>query len=266
MHVCTAVSKGELARARLLADSLAHYQPDARFIALVVDDVASATGDEPYETLRPELLGVEGLEPLYRACGPGTLGLALRPWLLSHLRERTGDSPVVWMRPDARAFAPLDELAGLCEAHGVVATPGAERLIAIGDGQPVRELLRDWTRRVIDGLARLDGELDSLVLARELARLRDAFPANGDVGPALRQPPDELLDDAELLTGPGWAADAGVLAAAAAGDKRRRQRPCRRRDAAADRCRGAVEQRRRDRGRARRALRRRARAPRPFEA
>jgi glycosyltransferase involved in cell wall biosynthesis len=212
MHVCTAVTKGDLARARLLADSLAHHQPDARFIALVVDDVASATGDEPYETLRPELLGVEGLEPLYRACGPKTLGLALRPWLLSHLRERADDSPVVWVRPDARAFAPLDELAVLCEAHGVVATPGAERLIAIGDGPPVRDQLRDWTRHVIDGLARLDGELDPLVLARELARLRDAFPANGDVGPALRRPPDALLDDAELLTGPGWAADARVLA------------------------------------------------------
>ena len=212
MHVCTAVPKGELARARLLADSLAHHQPDARFIALVVDDVASATGDEPYETLRPELLGVEGLEPLYRVCGPKTLGLALRPWLLSYLRERAGDSPVVWVRPDACAFASLDELAVLCEAHGVVATPGAERLIAIGDAPPVHGKLRDWTRRVIEGLARLDGELDSLVLARELARLRDAFPANGDVGPALRRPPDALLDDAELLTGPGWSADAGVLA------------------------------------------------------
>lgn len=213
MHVCTAVAKGELARARLLADSLARHQPDARFAALVVDDVAAATGDEHYETLRPEQLGVEGLEQLYRGSGPRTLGLALRPWLLSHLLDRGGDAPVVWLSPGTRVFAPIDELAGLCEPGGVVASPGAERVLALADGPAARGLLRDWTRQVIDGVGRFDGELETLVLSRELERLRDAT-LNGDVGSALRDAPAAALERGRLLEGPGWAADAEMLASA----------------------------------------------------
>src|SRR5215211_3124892 len=212
MHVCTAVAKADLARARLLAESLAHHQLGARFKALVVDDVANATGGEAYETLRPEQLGVEGLEQLYRGCGPRTLGLALRPWLLSHLLDAGGDTPVVWVSPGSRAFAPIDELGELCAAHGVVVTPGADRLLAVTVGSAARGMLRDWTRRVIDGLARLDGALDKLVLSRELERLRDVLPADREVAAALREPPREWLDTARLLTGPGWAPDPHALA------------------------------------------------------
>jgi glycosyltransferase involved in cell wall biosynthesis len=215
MQVCTAVAKGELARARLLADSLSRHQPDARFVGLVVDDVAAATGDEPYETLRPEQLGVEALEPLYRGCGPLTLGLALRPWLLSRLLGRADEGPVVWLRPGTRVFGAIGELSELCTRHGVVATPRAERMIALGDGPTARELLRDWTRRVLGGVARLDGSLDTLVLSHELERLRDALPADPEVAAELREPPPARLDAAHLLTGPGWAADPGALAAGA---------------------------------------------------
>ncbi len=100
MEVCTAVAKGDLARARVVAESLMRHQPDARFVALVVDDLGESVSGEPYEIVRPEQLGVEGLEQLYRGCGPRTLGLALRPWLLSHLLDRAGGSSVVWVGPE----------------------------------------------------------------------------------------------------------------------------------------------------------------------
>jgi len=210
MHVCTAVAKGELARARLLADSLARHQPDARFAALVVDDVAAATGDEPYETLRPEQLGVEGLEQLYRGCGPRTLALALRPWLLSHLLDRGGDTPVVWLSAGTQIFAPIDELGELCEPDGVVSSRAGERILALVDGPPARDLLRAWTRQVIDGVARFDGRLEELVLSQELERLRDAVP-NGDVGSALREPPAAGLERGRSLDRPCWAGGAATL-------------------------------------------------------
>ena len=213
MHVCTAVAKGELARARVLAESLARHQPDARFVALVVDDAGEAVEGEPYEVLRPEELGVEGLEQLYRGCGPRTLGAALRPWLMTKLLGRAGESPVVWLTPDARVYGSIDELDSLVASHGIVATESGGRLLAIGDGAPARDLLRDWTRRVIDGVASFDGELEKLVLARELERLRDATPADPDVAAALRTPPPGALEPGYSLRDPAWAGDARALAA-----------------------------------------------------
>jgi glycosyltransferase involved in cell wall biosynthesis len=213
MHVCTAVAKGELARARVLAESFARHQPDAHFVALVVDDAADAAAGEHYEVVRPEQLGVEGLEQLYRGCGPRTLGAALRPWLMTHLLERAARAPVVWLTPDARVYAPIDELDRLSADHGIVATHTGERLLAIGDGPAARDLLRDWTRRVIDGVARMDGDLEKLVLSRELERLRDATPADPEIVAALRTPPAAALEAGHPLRDPAWAADANALAA-----------------------------------------------------
>lgn len=213
MEVCTAVAKGDLARARLLADSLGRHQPDARFVALVVDDAGETVKGEPYELLRPEQLGVEGLEQLYRGCGPRTLGLALRPWLLSHVLDRAGDSSVVWVSPEARVYAPIKELDELSARHGVVATENGAGVLALSEGPAARDLLRDWTRRVIDAVAGFDGELEKLVLARELERLRDATPVDAEVAAALRLPPPERLEAAHTLTEPAWAPDAETLAA-----------------------------------------------------
>ena len=211
MEVCTAVARGDVARARVLAESLGRSQPDARFAALVVDDVAESVAGEPYEVLRPEQLTVEGLEQLYRVCGPRTLGLALRPWLLAHMLDRAGESAVVWMGPETRVMAPVDELGELAARHGVAVAGDGSALLALADGPPARDLLRDWRRRVIDGVAKIDGEVDALVLQRELERLRDAFPADSELRAALRMPPPELLDAAFALDEQAWAPSAEVL-------------------------------------------------------
>src|SRR5919106_1577964 len=155
MHVCTAVAKRELARARLLAESLAEHQPDAGFSVLVTDDVAASVRDEGFPTLRPDQIGVDCLHVLYAGCGPRTLALALRPWLLARLLDAAeSGGPVVWLCPEARVYAPLEGLEGLCARHHAVATPGEERVVAVTEGPQARELLTDWVGRVCEGAAR----------------------------------------------------------------------------------------------------------------
>ena len=210
MQVCTAVAKGDLARARVLAESLDRHQPDARFVALVVDDVAEAIEGEHYEIVRPEQLGVEGLEQLYRGCGPRTLGLALRPWLVSRLLAR-GQS-VGWRGPAPRVRARGAARGALTERHGVVAAGDGSALLALSDGEGSQELLRDWRRRVIDGVAGIDGDAGALVLKRELERLRDAAPTLPVVRSALRLPPPERLEAAHALDEPAWAPSRELLA------------------------------------------------------
>src|SRR5688572_2880494 len=213
MEVCTAVAKGDLARARVVAESLGRHQPDARFVALVVDDPGESVSGEPYEIVRPEQLGVESLEQLYRGCGPRTLGLALRPWLLSRLLDRAGASTVVWVGPETRVMAPIDELDDLSAKHGVLSAGDGSGVLAISGAAPARDLLRDWTRRVIDGVAGFDGELESLALGRELERLRDAVPSDPEARAALRTPPPERLDAGHTLDDQAWAPEAAALTA-----------------------------------------------------
>lgn len=212
MEVCTAVAKGDLARARVLAESLDRHQPDARFVALVVDDPGETVADEPYEVVRPEQLGVEGLEQLFRICGPRTLGLALRPWLLARLLARAGGPAAVWVGPETRVMAPIDELDELSESHGVVTAGDGSAVMAMSDGDESRQILRDWRRRVIGGVALLDAELDALVLKRELERLRDAFPAEREVLDALRLPPPDRLAASSQLDEQAWAPAPEALA------------------------------------------------------
>jgi glycosyltransferase involved in cell wall biosynthesis len=213
MEVCTAVAKGDLARARVVAESLGRHQPDARFVALVVDDPGESVSGEPYEIVRPEQLGVESLEQLYRGCGPRTLGLALRPWLLSRLLDRAGASTLVWVGPETRVMAPIDELDDLSAKHGVLSAGDGSGVLAISGAAPARDLLRDWTRRVIDGVAGFDGELESLALGRELERLRDAVPSDPEARAALRTPPPERLDAGHTLDDQAWAPEAAALTA-----------------------------------------------------
>ena len=205
MQVCTAVAKGDLARARVLAESLGRSQPDARFAALLTDDAGESVAGELYEILRPDQLSVEGVERLYLVCGPRTLGLALRPWLLTHLLDRAGDSPVVWVGPETRVMAPIDELAELTERHGVVVAGEGSSLLALADSDAARDLLRDWHRRVIEGVSGFNGELDALVLQRELERLRDDLPSDPKIRAALRLPPPERIEGAHPLDARAWA-------------------------------------------------------------
>jgi glycosyltransferase involved in cell wall biosynthesis len=210
MEVCTALAKAELARARVLAGSLAQHEPEAGFTALIVDDVAASVEGEPFTTLRAEDVGADCLELLYRGCGPRTLALSLRPWLISHLlAQLEAAGPIVWLRPEARIYAPLGGLQELCARYGVVATPGAERLLAVADTSEARELLARWMDRVREGAAALRSSLDGLSLARELDRLRDATPADLTVRAALRMLPEHPIHE---LSAPEWAADPEAFA------------------------------------------------------
>ena len=61
MRACTTVSRRDLPRARVLADSFAEHHPGERLHVLVTDDRDGAVDPamEPFELCRPHELGVD---------------------------------------------------------------------------------------------------------------------------------------------------------------------------------------------------------------
>ncbi len=117
MHVCSIATPDHLARARVLARSLAEQHPEARLEVLVIGDIPAG---EPFGVLVPEQLGVPGLAELRAAYRPFELACALKPWLLRHALERS--PAVLYLDADTRVYAPLDGVLAAARQHGLVLT------------------------------------------------------------------------------------------------------------------------------------------------
>lgn len=124
---CTIVTRNDLPQARVLAASLADHHPDAHLTVLVVDGDALGgrpLDQEPFKTMT--LLDLPGdqieLRRMALMYDLGELSTALKPWLLTTLLHH-GTGTAIYLDPDVRVFAPLDELRDLAEHHEVVLTP-----------------------------------------------------------------------------------------------------------------------------------------------
>src|SRR3954454_20743273 len=125
MDVCTIVAKNYLAQARVLARSFAAHHPDVPFHVLVIDDVEGYIdpADEPFELVTIKQLGIERFRDMAVMYNVLELSTAVKPWLLRHLLARADDSSVVYLDPDMRLYAPLDEMFATVREHGLVLSP-----------------------------------------------------------------------------------------------------------------------------------------------
>jgi glycosyltransferase involved in cell wall biosynthesis len=125
MKFCTIVARNYLPHARVLAWSLARHG-DQRLSVLVIDDVEKQVdpSTEPFEVVHPDDLDLSTrqfhlMATIYDVM---ELSTAMKPWLMDYLLAQTGD-PVAYLDPDMELFAPIDDVGGLADEHGIVLTP-----------------------------------------------------------------------------------------------------------------------------------------------
>jgi len=126
VHVCTIAARNYLPFVRTLATSFRAVHPDGRMTTLIIDDITGEVdaAAEPFELLRLEDLGTD-LAELHRMAmlyDVTEFSTSLKPWLLQALLD-AGSPSVLYLDPDIQVFAPLDDLADLAVARGIVLTP-----------------------------------------------------------------------------------------------------------------------------------------------
>jgi glycosyltransferase involved in cell wall biosynthesis/SAM-dependent methyltransferase len=173
VDVCTIIAKNYLAHARVLAASFAEHHPEGRFHVLIIDDLEGyiVPEDEPFTVVRPAELGIDGFEQMAVLYNVLELSTSVKPWLMRWLLARSPDRIAVYLDPDMRLYAPLDEMFAAVSRHGLVLSPhstdpmprdgkrpneqdiltaGAYNLgfIGIGSGDFADQLLEWWAERL----------------------------------------------------------------------------------------------------------------------
>src|SRR3954462_3830902 len=112
MDVCTIIAKNYLAPARVLARSFTRQHPDVRFHVLIIDEIEGFVdhAQEPFEVVTIDQLGIERFADMAVMYNVLELSTAVKPWLLRYLLAQSADGAVVYLDPDMRLYAPLDEM------------------------------------------------------------------------------------------------------------------------------------------------------------
>ncbi len=124
MNVCTIIASNYVAYARVLARSLAQTHPGSRLWTLIIDDSSRYIdpAQEPFEILTPTDVGCDEFTRMALRYSVLELSTAVKPWLLRHLLEQTGE-PVTYLDPDIKIYGTLEPLDELAAQHGVVLIP-----------------------------------------------------------------------------------------------------------------------------------------------
>jgi glycosyltransferase involved in cell wall biosynthesis len=126
VKIGTIVARNYLPQARVLADSVRQHHPDVTLEVLVVDgEPADALAHDSMRIVLPDQLplSAEQFSLMRLIYGAMELCTAVKPSLLQFLLQ--DDDVAVYLDPDIRLFAPIDELADAARAHGIVLTPHA---------------------------------------------------------------------------------------------------------------------------------------------
>lgn len=173
MDVCTIIAKNYVAYARTLARSFREQHPEGRFYVLIIDDFEGwiRPEEEPFIVVRPDDIGVEHFGRMAALYDVLELSTAVKPWLLRWLLARSPDGIAVYLDPDMRLYAPLEEMFATVHEHKLVLSPhnvdamprdgkrpneqdiliaGTYNLgfIGIGSGDFADELLDWWAERL----------------------------------------------------------------------------------------------------------------------
>jgi glycosyltransferase involved in cell wall biosynthesis len=151
MRVFTICTQSYLAFAGVLAESLARTHDGLRLSVVLIDGDESTTLDFADVILPWQLpLGDPGefrrMAAIYDVV---ELSTALKPWAFQYLFARQDESngePVLYLDPDIRVYAPLDDIGELAAQHGIVLNPHTTAPLPRDDRMPTeRDLLRAGT-------------------------------------------------------------------------------------------------------------------------
>ena len=140
---CTIASNNYLAYAKVWAESMRRHHPEAALYACIVDrpDTNVAYSELPFETIFVQQLGIPVFENFAFRYDILELNTAVKPYLLSYLRDRLGHRRAFYFDPDIWVASPMPELVEALERHPIVLTPHIAEPLD-DDERPQERLLR----------------------------------------------------------------------------------------------------------------------------
>lgn len=141
MNICTIIARNYVAFARVLAESFKEFHPDGNCTVLVIDDPTGFIdpAEEPFELLTIDQIGLPDPQRMAAWYDVMELSTAVKPWLLRTLLDRPGYDHVVYLDPDIRIFAPLEEIERRVAEHDVVLTPHFNKPLPRDGRKPAEE-------------------------------------------------------------------------------------------------------------------------------
>jgi glycosyltransferase involved in cell wall biosynthesis len=145
MQIATIVCRREVARARVLATSIAEHAPNASVLALVLDATSDEQASpEPFTLLRPGDVPIEGIGALAAMLTTAELREACKPLLLRHMLASAPGEAAVYLDPETLVCGPLDDLDRLAAEHGVLVRARTRGVLPADGRRPNEADLRGW--------------------------------------------------------------------------------------------------------------------------
>ncbi len=145
MRIVSTICRSEVARARVLAASVAEHAPEVSVTVLVLDATAEDRGSpEPFELLRPEDLGIEEIGTLAVMLELDELREACKPRLLRHMLAVAPGEALLYLDADSLLCGPLEDVARLASEHGVLVRRRTARGLPPDGRRPNEADLRGW--------------------------------------------------------------------------------------------------------------------------
>ncbi len=164
---CTVVRHSQLARARVLADSVRAHHPGVPLFVLVLDPpLSGADGGEPFATITLDELSIPELARRRFLCSASELARVAKPYLLAHLLAH-GASRLVYADPGLVVADNLRRLEHRLARHAILVAPhlsappgtvedaGADNppFVALARGTEVNAYLVWWRQQLEDATA-----------------------------------------------------------------------------------------------------------------
>jgi peptidoglycan/xylan/chitin deacetylase (PgdA/CDA1 family)/glycosyltransferase involved in cell wall biosynthesis len=120
--VCTIVSNNYLPKAKVMLESYLEHHPGAQAYLCVVDRPCG-TLPGPWTVVDVDELGIPGFDNMAFRYRVLELNTAVKPFLLSHLRDRYGVERAFYLDPDILVLDRLHGLESALDNHAIVLTP-----------------------------------------------------------------------------------------------------------------------------------------------
>ena len=143
VDACTIVSNNYLAQARVFAESYQRHHPGARVFVCVVDRPSPriAYAALPFVTIFAEELAIPGFLNFAFRYDILEMNTAVKPYLVSYLRDRHGLDRVLYFDPDILVLDELDGIARALDEHPMVLTPHLTQPLPDGPHPHERRIL-----------------------------------------------------------------------------------------------------------------------------